>query len=219
MSINMLLDFILHIDKHLQAFTAAYDSWVYLLLFAIIFVETGLVIMPFLPGDSLLFAAGSLAALGSLDLGWLVGLLIVAAIAGDSVNYSLGHQVGTRAFDGRYRWLNPSHLARTEAFFAKHGGKAIVLARYVPIVRTFAPFVAGIGTMQYGRFLAYNVIGAISWVTIFLLLGYFFGGLQIVQDNFHLVIPAIVLISIIPILYEAVQARLRPAIPEDSHHA
>jgi membrane-associated protein len=126
MSLSTLLDFVLHIDKHLQTFTATYDSWVYLLLFAIIFVETGLVIMPFLPGDSLLFAAGSLAALGSLDLGWLLVLLIVAAIVGDSVNYALGHQLGVRAFSGRYRWLNPAHLARTEAFFAKHGGKAIV---------------------------------------------------------------------------------------------
>jgi membrane-associated protein len=188
-----------------------------MLLFAIIFVETGLVIMPFLPGDSLLFAAGSLAALGSLDLGWLLVLLIVAAIVGDSVNYALGHQLGVRAFSGRYRWLNPAHLARTEAFFAKHGGKAIVLARYVPIVRTFAPFVAGVGTMQYSRFLAYNVMGAISWVAIFLFLGYFFGGLPIIQENFHLVIPAIVLISLIPILYEAVQARRHPSLSDGDH--
>ncbi|MAT96010.1 MAG: hypothetical protein CL608_02490 [Anaerolineaceae bacterium] len=173
----------------------------------IIFVETGVVVMPFLPGDSLLFAAGSLAALGSLHLIWLLLLLIAAAVLGDTVNYWLGHHLGLRAFDGRIRWLNQAHLQRTEAFFAKHGGKAIILARFVPIVRTFAPFVAGIGTMNYPMFLFYNVIGAVSWVSLFVTLGYLFGGLPIVQDNFHLVIPAIILLSLLPIIIEAVQAR------------
>lgn len=208
MNLNTILDIILHLDKYLLDFTTVYEGWVYLLLFCVIFVETGLVIMPFLPGDSLLFATGALAALGSLQLGWLVPLLIVAAVLGDTVNYWLGHHVGVRAFDGRLRWLNQAHLARTEAFFEKHGGKAIILARFVPIVRTFAPFVAGVGTMQYGRFLLYNVIGGISWVLLFLLLGYFFGNLPVVQNNFHLIIPAIILLSLLPIFKEVVQARL-----------
>jgi membrane-associated protein len=208
--IGMILDFVLHIDSYLQELTAAYEGWVYVLLFAVIFVETGLVIMPFLPGDSLLFAAGALAALGSLNLWVLLVLLIVAAILGDSVNYWLGHRLGTRAFDGRIRWLNQEHLARTEAFFVKHGGKAIILARYVPIVRTFAPFVAGIGTMAYGRFLLYNVVGGVSWVVIFLFLGYFFGNLPFVQENFHLIIPAIILLSLLPIVKEMVQSRMSP---------
>lgn len=208
--IGMILDFVLHIDSYLQELTAAYEGWVYVLLFAVIFVETGLVIMPFLPGDSLLFTTGALAALGSLNLWVLLVLLIVAAILGDSVNYWLGHRLGTRAFDGRIRWLNQEHLARTEAFFVKHGGKAIILARYVPIVRTFAPFVAGIGTMAYGRFLLYNVVGGVSWVVIFLFLGYFFGNLPFVQENFHLIIPAIILLSLLPIVKEMVQSRMSP---------
>lgn len=210
MSLGTIVDFILHLDTHLQTFTSAYEGWVYVLLFAVIFIETGLVIMPFLPGDSLLFAAGTLAALDSLHLSWLIPLLILAAILGDTVNYWVGHQIGTWAFDGRIRWLNQAHLDRTEAFFAKHGGKAIILARFVPIVRTFAPFVAGVGTMQYGRFLLFNIVGAIGWVLLFLFLGYFFGNLPVVQENFHLIIPAIVLLSLLPILKEVVQTRLPP---------
>lgn len=207
MSITQIADFILHIDKYLQALTTTYDSWVYLILFAVIFVETGLVIMPFLPGDSLLFAAGSLAILGSLNIGWLLVLLIMAAIVGDTVNYFLGHRLGAPVFDGRFRWLNQAHLERTQLFFAKHGSKAIILARFVPIVRTFAPFVAGVGTMAYRRFLAYNALGGTLWVTLFLGLGYLFGGLPLVQENFHLILPAIILISLVPILVEYVQNR------------
>ena len=210
MSLNTLLDYILHIDQYLQTLVTTYDSWVYLILFGIIFIETGVVIMPFLPGDSLLFAAGSLASLGSLSIVWLFLLLIVAAILGDTANYWLGHQLGQRAFDGRYRWLNKAHLERTQRFFLKHGAKAIILARFVPIVRTFAPFVAGVGTMPYGRFILYNAVGGISWVTLFLTLGYLFGGLPVVQENFHLVLPAIILLSLLPILYEYVQARRHP---------
>jgi membrane-associated protein len=209
MSLSTLLDILLHLDKHLLAFTNTYEGWIYLLLFAIIFVETGLVIMPFLPGDSLLFAAGALAALDSLHLGWLLPLLIIAAILGDTTNYWVGNQLGARVSDGRIRWLNQEHLARTHAFFVKHGGKAIILARFVPIVRTFAPFVAGIGTMAYRRFLLYNVVGGVSWVMIFLLLGYFFGNLPFVQENFHLIIPAIILLSLLPILKEMVQSRMQ----------
>lgn len=209
MVLRTILDFILHLDQYLQELTAAYEGWVYVLLFAVIFVETGLVIMPFLPGDSLLFATGTLAALGSLNLWVLLVLLIVAAVLGDTLNYWLGHHIGTRAFDGRIRWLNQAHLARTEEFFAKYGGKAIILARFVPIVRTFAPFVAGVGTMQYGRFLLYNVVGGVSWVLIFLLLGYFFGNLPVVKDNFHLLIPAIIILSLLPILKEVIQTRMQ----------
>lgn len=205
--LSTIIDYILHIDTHLHTLTLTYANWTYLILFGIVFIETGLVVMPFLPGDSLLFAAGSLAALGSLKLVWLMGLMIVAAILGDTVNYWIGHQIGMRAFNGNIRWLNQEHLKRTELFFAKHGGKAIILARFVPIVRTFAPFVAGIGTMNYPTFLLYNVVGGITWVTLFLMLGYLFGGLPIVQDNFHLVIPAIILLSLVPIVFEAVQNR------------
>jgi membrane-associated protein len=209
MILRTILDFILHLDQYLQDLTAAYEGWVYVLLFAVIFVETGLVIMPFLTGDSLLFATGTLAALGSLYLGWLIPMLIVAAVLGDTVNDWLGHQIGARAFDGRIRWLNQAHLTRTEEFFAKHGGKSIIMARFVPIVRTFAPFVAGVGTMEYRRFLLYNVVGGVSWVTLFLFLGYFFGNLPFVQENFHLIIPAIILLSILPILKEMIQSRMQ----------
>jgi membrane-associated protein len=213
---STLLDYLLHIDTHLHTITLTYANWTYLILFMIIFVETGVVVMPFLPGDSLLFAAGSLAALGSLNLIWLLLLLIAAAVLGDTLNYWLGHYLGVRAFNGRTRWLSQAHLHRTEAFFAKHGGKAIILARFVPIVRTFAPFVAGIGSMNYPMFLAYNVIGAVSWVVLFVTLGYLFGGLPVIQDNFHLVIPAIILLSLLPIVVEVVQARRKRHLVQES---
>ncbi|MBK7897446.1 MAG: DedA family protein [Candidatus Promineifilaceae bacterium] len=217
--LSTLIDFILHIDTHLHTLTQTYANWTYLILFGVIFVETGLVVMPFLPGDSLLFAAGSLAALGSLNLIWLLLLLSAAAILGDTVNYWIGHQIGMRAFNGNIRWLNPAHLKRTELFFAKHGGKAIILARFVPIVRTFAPFVAGIGSMTYAVFLLFNVIGGVTWVILFVMLGYLFGGLPIVQDNFHLVLPAIILLSLLPIVYEAVQARRKNVISKEVNGA
>jgi membrane-associated protein len=202
-----LVDLILHVDTHLQNLTMTYDNWVYLILFVVVFVETGLVVTPFLPGDSLLFAAGALAALGALHVGWLWLLLVVAAIAGDTVNYWFGQRIGARAFDGRFRFLKPEHLERTEQFFERHGGKAVLLARFVPLVRTFAPFVAGMGAMHYGRFITFNITGALSWVSLFLLGGYFFGGLPIVQENFHLIVPAIILLSLVPIVVEFVRAR------------
>lgn len=216
--LTTILDYFLHIDTHLNSLIATYDGWTYLILFTIIFVETGLVIMPFLPGDSLLFAAGSLAALGSLHLGWLIILLIVAAVLGDTVNYWIGNRVGMRAFSGRIRWLNQAHLKRTEAFFDKYGGRAIVLARFIPIVRTFAPFVAGVGTMEYSSFLLYNVVGAVSWVVFFVIGGYLFGGLPIVQENFHLIVPAIILLSLVPIIFEAVLARRKTYTTEKEVH-
>jgi membrane-associated protein len=177
-----------------------------------VFCETGLVVTPFLPGDSLLFAAGTFAALGSLDVRWIVLLLTIAAIAGDTVNYWVGAYVGPRAFRGDVRFLRKEYLDRTHAFYEKHGGKAIILARFIPIVRTFAPFVAGVGAMSYPRFFAYNVGGAVLWVALFVLGGYFFGNIPTVRENFSLVILAIIVISVLPVVYETLRSyRSRPA--------
>ncbi len=205
--VKQLIDFILHIDVHLSELIRDYGVQTYAILFAIVFVETGLVIMPFLPGDSLLFAAGAFTAKGDFDLLLLGGGLSIAAIAGDSLNYAIGHYLGPRVFDQNYRWLNREHLRHTEAFYEKHGGKTIILARFVPIVRTFAPFVAGVGSMRYSRFIAYNVVGALLWVWSFLLLGYFFGNLPMVKKNFTLVIFAIIILSVVPVVVEFVKAR------------
>ncbi|MEX0890681.1 MAG: DedA family protein [Gemmatimonadota bacterium] len=205
--IAALVDFIFHIDVHLDEIIRAYGLWTYAILFAIVFVETGLVIMPFLPGDSLLFAAGTFAARGSLNPGTLTGLLIVAAVLGDTVNYWIGHFLAPRISTGRVRFVNQQHLARTHAFFEKHGGKTIVLARFIPIVRTFAPFVAGVGAMDYARFLAYNVGGAIAWVCLFVWAGYFFGNIPTVEENFTLVIMAIILLSVLPGVVEWLRSR------------
>jgi membrane-associated protein len=204
-----LVDFVLHLDTHLYELVIQYGVWVYGLLFVIIFVETGLVIMPFLPGDSLLFAAGALAATGSLKLALLLLLLSVAAILGDTVNYWIGRQAGQRAFDGRIRFLKQSHLDRTHQFFAKHGGKAVVLARFVPIVRTFAPFVAGAGAMNYQRFVFFNITGGLAWTTLLLSAGYFFGNLPFVRENFTLVVLAVIAISLLPMVVEGSQHYLR----------
>lgn len=201
----MLVDFVLHVDRHLGEFVAAYGAWVYALLFLIVFVETGLVVMPFLPGDSLLFAAGTFAALGSFNVWGLIGLLMVAAITGDAVNYSIGHYLGDRAYN--IKWIKKEYLEKTHAFFEKHGGKAIFLARFVPIVRTFAPFVAGIGKMSYAYFATYNVVGGATWVLLFTLLGYFFGNIPFVKANFEFVIVAIILISVVPMFVEWYKAR------------
>lgn len=203
--ITKMMDFILHIDAYLAQIISTYGAWTYAILFLIIFVETGLVIFPFLPGDSLLFAAGTFAALGALNIWVLMGLLMVAAVLGDTVNYSIGHYLGDRAYN--IKWIKKEYLDKTHAFFEKHGGKAIFLARFVPIVRTFAPFVAGIGKMDYSYFITYNLVGGITWVAIFTLLGYFFGNLEFVQKNFELVIIAIILISVVPMAYEWLKAR------------
>ena len=205
--IGRSVDFVLHIDVHLQEIIGQYGALTYLILFLIVFAETGLVVTPILPGDSLLFAAGTFAALGSLDPFVLSLLLIVAAIAGDTVNYWVGHWVGPRAFSGKIRWLRVDYLKRTEAFFERHGGKTIMLARFVPIVRTFAPFVAGVGRMHYGRFLGWNVLGGIVWVTVCVAAGYFFGNLPFVRDNFSLVVLGIIGVSLIPILVEWIRHR------------
>ncbi len=206
-----MLDFIFHFDEHLRAFTENYGTLTYLILFAIIFAETGLVVTPFLPGDSLLFAAGAIAAFGTLNIWLLIVLLIVAAIAGDTVNYWVGDYIGPRAFTGKLPFLKQHHLERTQQFYDKYGGKTIILARFVPIVRTFAPFVAGVGTMQYSRFLLYNVVGGVVWVLIFTLAGYFFGNLPFVQDNFELVVIAIILLSVLPAVWEYFKERSHAA--------
>ena len=205
--IKFLIDFILHMDVHLNEIISNYGIWTYAILFFVIFMETGFVVTPFLPGDSLLFAAGTFAALGSLNPLYLFLLLTVAAILGDTVNYSIGKYIGPKAFSGEIKFLKKEHLDKTQEFYEKHGGKAIILARFIPIIRTFAPFVAGIGTMKYRKFIAYNVIGGIAWVAIFTFLGYFFGNIEFVKKNFELVIFAIIFISFIPPVLEVIKAR------------
>lgn len=210
--LRSVIDLFLHLDDHLSRVISMYGTWTHLLLFLIVFAETGLVVAPFLPGDSLLFAAGTFAALGALDVRLLVFLLIVAAVIGDTVNYWVGAWVGPRAFSGRVRWLRKDYLDRTHAFYERHGGKTIILARFVPIIRTFAPFVAGVGAMNYPQFLLYNVVGAVVWVVMFVLGGFYFGNIPVVRENFTLAILAIIAVSVMPIAYEALRARRsRPA--------
>ena len=207
---SALVSFILHIDTHLQALASHYGVWLYVILFLIVFCETGLVVLPFLPGDSLLFAAGSVAALSgsALDPHVLFLLFLIAAILGDTLNYQLGHLAGPRVFqEGRTRFFNVDHLNKTREFFSRYGGKTIIIARFVPIIRTFAPFVAGIGTMAYGRFLLYNIVGALLWVGLFTYSGYFFGQLPIVRNNFSLLIVAIILFSMLPAVIEYIRHR------------
>ena len=207
-----VLDFILHLDRYLSALIQQFGLWTYAILFLVIFVETGFVVMPFLPGDSLLFAAGTFAALGSFKVGWLVLALAVAAVLGDTVNYWIGHRVGPKVFcreDSRF--FKKEYLDRTHAFYEKHGGKTIIIARFVPIIRTFAPFVAGIGRMSYGRFLAFNVFGGVGWVVLLVGAGYFFGNIPLVKNNFSIAILAIILVSTVPIAVEYLRHRKRKA--------
>jgi membrane-associated protein len=208
--LGALLDVLLHLDRHLSEVIQHYGVWTYLILFLIVFCETGLVVTPFLPGDSLLFAVGAFAAIGALDL-WLVMLLLaVAAILGDSVNYAVGARLGPRVFRGEGgRFLNRRHLERTHQFYERYGSKTIVIARFVPIVRTFAPFVAGIGRMSYGRFLFYNVAGALLWIVSLVMGGYLFGNIPVVRRNFSLVVFAIIGLSILPALIELGRQRRR----------
>jgi membrane-associated protein len=200
-------DYFLHVDRHLLEFATAYGLWIYALLFLIVFLETGVVVTPFLPGDSLLFATGALAAAGVMDIGAILTLLTAAAIIGDNTNYFIGRAIGPRVFTEHSRWLKRQHLLRTQAFYERHGGKTVVLARFVPIVRTFAPFVAGVGRMHYPRFLAFDVGGGIVWVWSFGLLGYFFGNTPIIKENFGLAIIGVIVISLLPIAFEAWRAR------------
>ena len=203
-----VIELFLKLDKHLEKLTADYGGWTYAILFAIVFCETGLVVTPFLPGDSLLFAAGAIASLGTLDIGLLLVLLTVAAVLGDTVNYHLGKYLGPKVLRGEKSWLfNRKHLDRTHEFFERYGGKTIIIARFVPIVRTFAPFVAGVGSMSYRRFLAYNVIGGVIWVVGFTLAGYWFGQWPAVKRNFGLVIIGIIVISVLPAVFEFFRAK------------
>jgi membrane-associated protein len=205
--LGIAVDFVLHIDQHLLDLATAYGAWIYAILFLIVFLETGVVVTPLLPGDSLLFAAGALAAAGVLDIRIVIAVLTVAAIIGDNMNYWIGRTVGPRVFTETSRWLKREHLLRTQRFYEKHGGKTVVIARFVPIVRTFAPFVAGVGRMRYARFLAFDVAGGFLWVWGFGLLGYFFGNQPIVKENFGLAIIGIIVISLLPVVFEAIRAR------------
>jgi len=208
--LRSLIDKFLHLDKYLNGLAGQMGTSLYAVLFAVIFCETGLVVTPFLPGDSLLFAVGALAASdGSpIHIGLVIVLLFVAAVLGDAVNYSIGKRLGPRAFKSEKSWLlNKKHLARTQAFYEKHGGKTIILARFMPIIRTFAPFVAGIGQMLYRRFAVFNVTGAALWVCSFTLAGYKFGGLESVKNNFHYIIVAIIVISVLPGVIEYLRSR------------
>ena len=209
--VKQLVDVFLHLDRHLAEVVRDYGTFTNVILFGIVFCETGLVVTPFLPGDSLLFTAGALAALGSLDVWVLFLTLALAAILGDTANYWIGKKIGPRAFDGSIRFLKQDHLLKTEVFYEKHGKKTIILARFVPIIRTFAPFVAGVGSMSYGVFLAYNVIGGALWVAICVFSGYFFGNIAAVKKNFSFVILAIIFVSTLPVLWEAWKARRRRA--------
>ena len=213
---ELLHDFIqifLHLDKHLAAVIQSYGGWTYLILFLIIFCETGLVVTPILPGDSLLFAIGSFAALGAIKLEYLLIGLTIAAILGHSVHYAIGHYMGPKVFSKtNSRIFKKEYLDKTHKFYEKYGAKTIIFARFVPIVRTFAPFVAGIGAMSYGKFLTYNVVGGVAWICLFVLGGYFFGGLPIVKENFTAVILAIIVISIMPGVIEYIRSRRRSAV-------
>lgn len=205
-----MFDFILHIDQHLAVMTVEYGIWIYAILFLIVFAETGLVVAPLLPGDSLLFAAGALCALGNLNVVVLMILLFVAAVLGDSLNYAIGKRVGARLFkSSTSRFLNRKHLDRAHAFYEKYGGKTIIFARFMPVVRTFAPFVAGIGSMTYSRFFLYNVVGGALWVVSFTVLGYVFSQQPIVKNNFSLVVLGIIVLSAAPAVIEIIRARMR----------
>ena len=210
---DILLDILLHLDQHLAAAAARYGTWIYGLLFTIVFAETGLVVTPFLPGDSLLFAAGALAATGALDPLAVGGVLVAAAIIGDSLNYGVGRLTGERVFSARdqttllHRLLNREHLARAHEFFEKYGGKAVILGRFVPIIRTFVPYVAGAGAMGYPRFLLFSVSGTLAWVGICVTAGFAFGNVPVVKENFSLVALGIVFVSLLPAIVEFLRAR------------
>ncbi len=207
--IKGIIDFILHIDAHLLELTNSYGIWIYAILFVIVFCETGLVVTPFLPGDSLLFATGAIIALpgSELNLFLMAIVIIVAAIIGDATNYFIGKTVGDKIFSIKSRFIKREYLDKTHLFYEKHGGKTIIYARFIPIIRTFAPFVAGIGTMNYSRFFTFNVVGAILWVILFLGAGYLFGNIELIRNNFSLVILIIIVASLLPILFEYIKSR------------
>jgi membrane-associated protein len=204
-----LVDFVLHFDKHLLEFVRDYGSWVYAILFTIVFAETGFVVTPFLPGDSLLFATGALCATGALSAPAMLALLVFAAFAGNTVNYAVGRFIGPRVFQSSHRLLNKEYLNRAHAFFERYGGKAVILGRFVPIVRTFVPFVAGAAQMTPASFVLYNAVGAVAWVSLCLGAGWFFGNIPIIRDNFSLVTIGIVVVSVLPMVYELIASRRR----------
>jgi membrane-associated protein len=206
--IKTILDFFIHIDVNLFNVIQHYGAWTYLILFLVIFCETGFVVTPFLPGDSLLFAAGTFAAIGALDIKFLYILLVIAAISGNTSNYWIGYHIGPKIFSKKVRFLNKDHLERTHNFYERHGGKTIIIARFIPIIRTFAPFVAGIGSMTYWKFISYDLIGGTSWVTICTFAGYFFGNIPVVKRNFSLVIFAVIFISIMPGIIQFIRIRM-----------
>lgn len=209
--LSQFIDIMLHLDKHLAWLVETFGVWTYVILFLVVFCETGLVVTPFLPGDSLLFAVGALAVTtGSLDVWIVYVLLLTAAIAGDTLNYWIGHALGEKLIHSKQRLIKKEHLDRTHQFYEKYGGKTIIIARFVPIVRTFAPFVAGLGSMNYRQFIVFNVVGAFVWITSLLFAGYFFGSLPIVKNNFSLVILAIIILSILPGVYEIVRQKFFP---------
>jgi len=205
--LTKLIDLFLHLDQHLENIILQFGWWTYLILFLVIFAETGFVVTPFLPGDSLLFAAGALASLGSLNIWILYIAMLLGAIIGDSVNYQIGHYIGPKALKINNKFIKKEHIEKTQKFYEKHGGFTIILARFIPIIRTFAPFVAGIGTMDYKKFITYNIIGAVAWVTSFLFAGYFFGNLPFIKENFHYTVLIIIIISFIPIGLEIYKAK------------
>lgn len=212
------MELILHLDEYLNQIVSTYGALTYGILFAIVFAETGLVVTPFLPGDSLLFAAGAIASLGSLNVGLVVLLLISAAVIGDTVNYWVGHFFGQKIVDNpNIKFINQEHIDKTEQFYKKYGGKTIILARFVPIVRTFAPFVAGVGSMEYKKFIVYNVVGGVLWVSLFTFLGFFFGNIPAVAENFHYAVFAIIALSILPMIYEYLKHKrnLVSGVPSD----
>jgi membrane-associated protein len=201
-----IINVFLHIDKNLMVVTQQYGGLIYVILFLVIFMETGFVITPFLPGDSLLFAAGALAALGSFKIIWLYLIVMVAAVLGDTVNYWIGHFIGPKAFSSKSKFLKKEYLDKAQTFYDKYGGKAIILARFVPIVRTFAPFVAGVGKMNYGKFLIFNLIGGTVWTALFTFGGYFLGNIPIIKENFHYMVLIIIAVSLVPIIVEIIRA-------------
>jgi len=204
-----LIDFILHIGDHLQQLVNDYGSWIYAILFVIVFCETGLVVLPFLPGDSMLFAAGTIAAVGDMNIFMLIGLLIIAAILGDFVNFEIGKHFGQKLFaNPNSKIFKQSYLEKTHNYYEKYGGRTIIIARFIPIVRTFAPFVAGMGRMHYGEFIRYNIIGAVAWVVIFTLLGYFFGQLPFVKEHFSWIMIGIIVFSVLPMIIEIIRHRM-----------
>jgi len=207
--IKFLIDFVLHIDRHLHEIIVNYNTWTYLILFLIVFCETGLVVTPFLPGDSLLFAAGTFAAIGALNIAALLIVLFCAALLGDNNNYFIGRFIGNKVYEKNYRFIKREYLEKTHAFYERHGGKTVIFARFMPILRTFAPFVAGVGTMKYPRFLIFSILGNLTWVNIFCWAGYFFANNEFVKKNFSMVIIGIIMVSLLPPIITVIREKLK----------